>query len=204
MRETEGLDVAVLLTGEQDVETRKLPGDTPAAAERQAVRHVPAEVQTGRQRLQIPVLRPFDEGPLAPQAEASFQAFPGEFLFHVYGQIVHVRIVRIRPRPVAVGGQVRVLVVLAGPHVAVGLPLHAGLQDALHGAEMVQPVVLERRRVIKFAGVRDAVRIKGKRQRRGQEIALLLRVYGRLRRAVGVVQVLVRPVVVVIDRSLQT
>ena len=68
---------------------------------------------------------------------------------------------------------------------------------------MVQPVVFEGGGVVQFAGVGDAVRIEGGRQGGGQEIAQFFRVDGRLRGAVGVVQVLVRPVIVVIHRSFQ-
>ena len=203
MREAEGLDVPVLLPGEQDVEARQFVGDAPAAAEGQLWRDVPPGVQPWGQRLQVLVLRSFDEGTFSPQAGADLQPLPGEFLLGIDGEVVHVRVVRIGSWPVSVRRQGGVLIVLSQADVAVGLPLHTGLEDALHGAEVVQPVVLEGGGVIEFPGVRDAVGVEGEGQCGGQEIPLFFRVNGGLGRSEGVVQVVVRPVVVVIDGSFQ-
>ena len=97
------------------------------------------------------------------------------------------------------GVQVR----LAGAHVTVGLPLHAGFQDAFDIPEVVQPVVLDGGRVIEFPGVGDAVGVEGEGEGGGEEIAFFLGVDGRLGGPVGVVEMFVRPVVVIIYRPFQ-
>ena len=203
VREAEGLDVPVLLPGEQDVEARQLVSDAPAPADGQLRRDVPPDIQPRGQRLQVLVLRPFDEGAFSPEAGADLQPLPGKLLLGIDGQVVHVRIVRIGPRPVSVRRQGGVFVVLAPADVSIGLPLDAGLEDALHGPEMVQPVIFERGGVIEFPGVGNAVGIEGEGQGGRQEIPRFLRMDGGLGRAEGVVQVFVCPVVVVIDGPFQ-
>ena len=78
-------------------------------------------------------------------------------LLRIYGKVVHERIFCIRPRPVAVCGKGRILIVFALSDIAVGLPLHSGLEEALDIIPALMPVVLERSGEIQFLRVRHLV-----------------------------------------------
>ena len=78
-------------------------------------------------------------------------------LLRIYGKVVHERIVCIRSRPVAVRGKGRILIVFALSDIAVGLPLHSGLEEALDIVPALVPVVLERSGEVKLLRVCDLV-----------------------------------------------
>ena len=116
---------------------------------------------------------------------------------------MHVGIVGIRSGPIAGWRQSGIFVPFSPAHVAIGFPLHAGLEDVLDGAPVVQPVVFEGGGVVQLAGVGDEVRVEGEREGLGHPVTLFLGVHGRLGRSVGIVFMVVGPLVVVVDAAFE-
>ena len=98
----------------------------------------------------------------------------------IHGKVVHERIVGIRSWSVAIGRERRVFKVFALSHIAVGLPLHSGLERALDIVPALYPVVFERGRKVKLLRIYDLVGEICLRKHRRQVVALGLRVDCRL------------------------
>ena len=96
----------------------------------------------------MPVLRSFNENILQPDSgRKPEQGLPYRnfrILFRIDGQIVHVRIAAVRPRPVTVFSQRRVHVIFPGTGIPVCLPLYSCLQMALYPAEPPVKSVFDR------------------------------------------------------------
>ncbi len=115
---------------------------------------------------------------LQTQSGCEFQFRPAhresQMLFGIDRKVVHERIIRIRSRPVTVCGERRILVVFSLTDISVCLPLHSGLQVALHIIPPLVPAVLERSGKIQFLRIGDLIGEIGQRELVGKEIPILL------------------------------
>ena len=124
-------------------------------------------------------------------------------LLGIYRQVMHERVVGVWSWPVAVCCKGWVLIIFSLTHIAVGFPLHSGLERTLRVIPAFVPVVFQGCCKIQLLGVCYLVREVCQRKAVCEIVAFLLRMYGWLVRSVRLVFVIMIQVVIEIHGRVQ-